>query len=460
MSRLVVVSNRVGPVKDTARAGGLAVALVDALKARGGIWYGWSGRTDPSADTRIAMQSTGNLTRATLDLTEADYQDYYNGFANRCLWPLFHYRLDLTHFDRRYYDGYLRVNAKFARGLYPLLQGGDLVWVHDYHFLALGNELRRMGASQPIGYFLHIPFPSREVLATLPNADMLVRGLFACDVVGFQTTADVERFQEYVIHEADGIVDGERLTAYGRTIVARAFPIGIDTAGFARMAATAREARSQCDRMRAVLRDRIQIIGVDRLDYTKGLPERFQAFEHMLETYPDTHGRVVYMQIAPPSREQVAEYIQIRRELESLSGHINGRFSEFDWMPLRYINRAFGRRPLAGLYRASKIGLVTPLRDGMNLVAKEYVAAQDPEDPGVLVLSRFAGAAGQMREAMVVNPYDTQGVADALQQARFMPLEERRERHHALMQGLLREDVAWWRDQFLDVLSRVEGGRG
>ena len=453
MSRLVVVSNRVGPVRDAARAGGLAVALVDALKARGGLWYGWSGETNNRDGGGIKVEDVGQLSLATADLTEDEYEDYYNGFANRCLWPLFHYRIDLTAFDRRYYEGYRRVNAKFASGLYPLLREDDTIWVHDYHFLAFGNELRQMGAEQAIGFFLHIPFPSPEVLATLPNHDALVRGLFAYDVLGFQTSRDLERFCDFVVREAGGHVEGDRVTCFGRTIIARAFPIGIDTEGFAKMASDSEDARRQYEKAVRSLRGRAQMIGVDRLDYTKGLPERFQAFERLLDDYPDARGELVYLQIAPTSRGDVEAYREMRQELEGLSGHINGQYGEFDWTPLRYINRAFARRSLAGIYRASKIGLVTPLRDGMNLVAKEYVAAQNPEDPGVLILSRFAGAVYQMPEAITVNPYDIKEVADAIQNARYMSIEERKERFQALFKGLQREDVAYWRDSFLSTLE-------
>ena len=452
MSRLVIVSNRVGPVRDAARAGGLAVALVDALRARGGLWYGWSGDTN-NQSAGVKVEQAGALQLATADLTEDEYDDYYNGFANRCLWPLFHYRIDLTAFDRRYYEGYRRVNAKFASGLFPLLRKDDTIWVHDYHFLAFGNELRQMGAEQAIGFFLHIPFPSPEVLATLPNHDALVRGLFAYDVLGFQTSRDLERFCDFVVREAGGHVEGDHVTCFGRTIIARAFPIGIDTDGFAKMAAESEDARRQHEKAVRSLRGRAQMIGVDRLDYTKGLPERFQAFERLLDDYPDARGELVYLQIAPTSRGDVQAYREMRQELEGLSGHINGQYGEFDWTPLRYINRAFARRSLAGLYRASKIGLITPLRDGMNLVAKEYIAAQNPEDPGVLILSRFAGAIYQMPEAIAVNPYDIKEVADAIQNARYMSLEERRERFQALFDGLKRDDVAYWRDSFLATLE-------
>ena len=456
MRRLVCVSNRVGPVNDVGRAGGLAVALVEALKAYSGIWYGWSGKLDNQTGTRLSMESAGELTLATLDLSETEHQDYYNGFANRCLWPLFHYRIDLTAFDRQYYQGYLRVNSKFAQGLFPLLKPDDLIWVHDYHFLVFANELRRMGATQPMGFFLHIPFPSKEVFATLPNHDALVRALFAYDVLGFQTEADVERFADYVVGEEGGTRDGDRISAFGRTIQAKAFPIGIDTDAFAETAATAPEAIRQYNAMVNMLQGRTQVIGVDRLDYTKGLPERFQAFQRLLEDYPETRRRMTFLQIAPPSREQVEEYQDIRHELEGMTGHINGLYGEFDWTPLRYINRPFARRALAGLFRASKIGLITPLRDGMNLVAKEFVAAQDPEDPGVLILSRFAGAARQMHSSLIVNPYDIKGVADALQVARYMPIEERKDRFDDLMRGMKADDVAHWRDQFITALTNCD----
>lgn len=455
MSRLVVVSNRVGPVKDAARAGGLAVALVEALKSRGGLWYGWSGKVDERGSDKASAEEVGKLSLATVDLSPEEHDAYYNGFANRCLWPLFHYRIDLTAFDRRYYEGYRRVNAKFAHVLYPLLRSDDTIWVHDYHLLAFGNELRQMGAEQPMGFFLHIPFPAREVLAALPHHDAMVRGLFAYDVLGFQTEQDCERFRDYVVREAHGTVSGDIVLCFGREVTVRAFPIGIDAGDFARIAASDKDARKQHDKVLKDLNGRTQIVGVDRLDYTKGIAERFQAYERLLLDYPETRREVSYLQIAATSRGEVSEYRQMREELDGLSGHINGTFGDFDWTPLRYLNKPLSRRSLAGLYRASKIGLVTPLRDGMNLVAKEYIAAQDPEDPGVLILSRFAGAYYQMPEAIIVNPYDIKGVADALQIARYMSLQERRERFEALMKRLKDEDVAHWRDEFLAALADV-----
>ena len=452
--RLVVISNRVGPVKAAARAGGLAVALVEALRARGGLWCGWSGKLTEVENERVTIETHGRLSLATADLTQDEYDDYYGGFANRCLWPLFHYRIDLTSFDRGHFSGYSRVNAKFARAFRPLLNGDDQIWVHDYHLIPLAEELRGMGAQQPIGFFLHIPFPSREVLLTLPLGERLIQSLFAYDVIGLQTERDVQRFIDYVVNEFDAQIDGDRLTAFGRTAIVKAFPIGIDVDTFARYAVSGDGLR-QFNKLRTELHGRQLIIGADRLDYTKGLPDRFHAFAALLEAYPETHGRLEYMQVAPISRGEVPEYAAIRSELEGLAGHINGQYAEIDWQPLRYINRSYSRPALAGIYRAAHIGLVTPLRDGMNLVAKEYVAAQDPADPGVLVLSRFAGAAKQMSAAIIVNPYDVYAVAEALQRALRMPLDERRNRHAELFAGLKDYDISRWREEFLATLNRT-----
>jgi len=456
-SRLIVVSNRVGPVSDSARAGGLAVALVDALRARGGVWFGWSGSRSEHALTNPVMRYHARLSLATLPLSDDDYNEFYRGFSNSSLWPLFHYRIDLTTFDRQQFHGYLRVNHRFARTLTGLLRKDDTVWVHDYHFLAMAEELRRKGCAQRIGFFLHTPFPAPEVLITLPVHDRLVRAMFGYDLIGFQTEADRRCFARYVVDEAGGTEhDDGTLTAFGRTLTARAFPISIDTDAFARMARE-KEAQSHLARMRDLLQGRAQVVGVDRLDYSKGLPQRVLAFRQLLVSYPENRGAVSFLQIAPRSRADVSQYRNIRAELEGLAGSINGEFGNYDWTPIRYLGRAFSRRALAGIYRASRVGLVTPLRDGMNLVAKEYVAAQSARNPGVLVLSRFAGAASQLREALIVNPYDVQGVADALQRALNMPLEERRERWQALMKGLRTQDVAAWTESYLAALGHGQG---
>ena len=456
MSRLILVSNRVAIPKPGGQpAGGLAVALNGALHDYNGIWFGWSGRIGGSDTTKVEMLERDNARFALIDLPQVDFDEYYNGYANRSLWPLCHYRTDLVVYDRRFRRGYVRVNNRFAHALAPLLEPDDRIWVHDYHLINCGEELRRMGCEQQMGFFLHIPFPTPQVLLTLPDHEAIVRGLFAYDLVGFQAESDLLALQQYVLHEAGGEVhDDGRLTAYGRTIRAEVFPIGIDTDNFMEMLESD-TARNHYQRMQRSLNGREMIIGVDRLDYSKGLPQRMESFERLLESYPENRSRVSLVQIAPPSREDVPEYNDIREELESLTGRINGRFAEFDWVPIRYLNRGLSRAALAGLYRAARIGLVTPYRDGMNLVAKEYVAAQDPEDPGCLVLSRFAGAAPQLREgAFIVNPYDTDEIVDAIQRGLRLPLEERRHRWESMMHTVREHDVLWWRDAFVRSLGR------
>jgi trehalose 6-phosphate synthase len=455
--RLVAVSNRVALETRKPDSGGLAVAIHAALENHGGIWFGWSGQVEDEADGPPKCIECGPLTYATIDLSRQDYNEYYLGFANRVLWPLFHFRGSLVDYSRRAFAGYLRVNRRFARALAPMLTPQDLVWVHDYHLIPLGRELRRIDLSQPIGFFLHTPFPPAELLRVLPNHRDLVEALCAYDLVGFQTKSDLHGFRDYLVRSAGAEDLGHGvLRAFGRIVRAQVFPIGIDTAKIAAQAAAADGTR-QMQRLGQSLRERTLMIGVDRLDYSKGLPARFLAFEQLLETYPETRSRIVFMQIAPPSRSEVPEYQEIRRNLAAVAGHINSRYGEFDWTPLRYINKSFNHKVLTGFFRASRIGLVTPLRDGMNLVAKEYVASQPAADPGVLVLSCFAGAAQEMGEAVLVNPHDVEGMAEAIQQGLIMPLGERRERWTAMMATIERNDITAWRESFLGVLSAIGG---
>jgi trehalose 6-phosphate synthase len=454
LSRLIIVSNRVADLEAQVQSGGLAVALGDALRTVGGIWFGWDGKLAAESEpARVSLNVNGAVTTATIPMTERDYEEYYLGFANKVLWPVCHYRLDLVQFEPAYFEGYKRVNRAFATALAPLLAPDDIIWAHDYHLISFASELRALGAKQRIGFFLHIPFPPPELLQAIPTHEWLVEALFQFDVIGFQTENDVSNFHRFIENHAHGeILDGGRVRAYGRTVIARAFPIGIDVDEFANAAQTA-EAASQIERLNRRTVVRSHIIGVDRLDYTKGLPERFKAFRKFLEMHPEHWKAVTLMQIAPPTRIEVEAYANIREELEGLSGAINGEFGDFDWTPLRYVHRAMPRDTLAALFRGSEVGLVTPLRDGMNLVAKEYVAAQDEEDPGVLVLSKFAGAAEELEEALIVNPYDIDDMANAMQSALRMPLEERKERHSALISRIRRHDVAYWRRSFLEVLA-------
>ncbi len=457
MSRLVIVSNRVADLDNQVQSGGLAVALGDALRSIGGIWFGWDGNVvDEGTPIEVKRTVQNDVTVATIPMTDRDYEEYYLGFANKVLWPVCHYRLDLVQFEAGYLDGYRRVNKGFATALAPLLRPDDLVWAHDYHLISFGEELRVLGARQRLGFFLHIPFPPPELLQAVPAHNWLIEALFQFDVIGFQTTIDLGNFRRFVAEHVGGkVFDDGRMTAYGRTIIARSFPIGIDVDDFAAAARTP-EAASQIERLNRRTVVRSHIIGVDRLDYTKGLPERFKAFRKLLELHPEHGKTVTLMQIAPPTRIEVEAYANIRTELEGLSGSINGEFGDFDWTPVRYVHRSMPRDTLAALFRGSEVALVTPLRDGMNLVAKEYVAAQNEEDPGVLILSKFAGAAEELREALIVNPYNIDDMANAMQIALRMPIEERKERHAALLRRIKTHDVASWRKNFLEVLcSRV-----
>ncbi|MFN4088221.1 MAG: alpha,alpha-trehalose-phosphate synthase (UDP-forming) [Alphaproteobacteria bacterium] len=456
MSRLIVISNRVARVTEgKTAAGGLAVAMLAALRATGGIWFGWSGEAKASPPEAPHIHRVGRITYATMDLATQDLEDYYNGFANGTLWPLFHYRVDLMHYARAHFAGYRRVNSLFARKLAPLLKSDDTIWIHDYHLIPMGEELRRAGIANRIGFFLHTPFPAYEILTTLPQHETLLRALCAYDLVGFQTDNDLAAFKDYIRLEARGeALPGGVFRAYGRTFRAAAFPIGLDTDTVEAQAAEAAHNR-HTERLRASLVGRALIIGVDRLDYSKGIPERLLAFEHLMNAYPANRGRVTLMQIAPPSRTDVQKYTDLRERLEHIAGSINGRFAEFDWMPVRYLNKGFNRRTLTGFLRTAAVGLVTPLRDGMNLVAKEYVASQDPQDPGTLILSRFAGAARELSAALIVNPHDYEGVADALQRALDMPVGERRERWEEMIALLRRNDITAWRRHYIETLEAI-----
>ena len=454
MSRLVVVSNRVPLPTENARAGGLAVALGSAMEETGGLWFGWSGKRVRGQSGERHVERAGNVTYVTIDLTWVDFEAYYNGFANRTLWPLLHFRMDLVDYNRATWAGYTHVNALFAERLADELRPDDTIWVHDYHLIPLAQRLRERGVTNRIGFFLHVPMPSSDILAALPAHRDVFAALSAYDLVGFQTGRDLERFQDYVRLFGGGkvIARGELENADGRRFRAGAFPISIDTQGIARQAQAAMR-KTVVQRLHTSLTERAMAIGVDRLDYSKGLPERFRAFERYLDGHPELRGSLTFLQIAPPSRGEVPEYQQLRRTLEGLAGHINGLHASPDWTPVRYVNRNFPHDVLTGFYRIADICLVTPLRDGMNLVAKEYVAAQDPDDPGVLVLSRFAGAASELPEALLVNPYDVDGVAEAIAAARTMPLEERRARWRAMMDTLERHDISAWRRSYLDALA-------
>ncbi len=455
MNRLIVISNRVtAPKGSTAGAqGGLAVALAAALRDRGGMWFGWSGEQTDQFNGHINFQRNQGVTTATVDLEEQDVQEYYDGYANRTLWPLFHYRIDLAEYERDFAGGYKRTNQRFADTVRPLIEPDDVIWIQDYHMFPLGAELRARGCANRIGFFLHIPWPPRRLLGTLPNARELVESLFAYDLIGFHTEEWLESFCDFARHDMGATIENNIARLGDREVELIACPIGIDAVEFAEMSKSV-PARLAYRRMRDSADGRDMIVGVDRLDYSKGLEERFLGYERFLNEHPEERKEVFLLQIAPPSRVSVESYQRIRQSLEGLSGRINGAYADVDWVPIRYVNQGYPRDHLAGIYRAAKIGLVTPLRDGMNLVAKEYVAAQDPEDPGVLVLSRFAGSAEQMADALLVNPYSAEEVSDAIYQALRMPRDERVRRWETLMAGVQAQDVTWWAKTFLTALER------
>lgn len=450
--RLVVVSNRVAVPKKSA-PGGLASALQAALQDRGGLWFGWSGRLSEKTASEVHHVEEGNVEYATVDLSHADHDAYYTGFANGALWPLLHYRPDVVDYQRSHLAGYMRVNEIFAARLKELVRPTDTLWIHDYHLIPLASILRRLGLKNRIGFFLHTPLPAAGLLIALPNHRQLLETLASYDLIGLHTSRDLRMLEDYFLHEAGAAMrmGGKLRMPDGRVFQAASFPISIDTAQIEDMARES-VASPQIVELQDSIAAQALIIGVDRMDYSKGLPQRFSAYARLLERDPDLRRKVTFMQIAQPSRGEVREYRQIRRELERKAGHINGKYAAPHWLPLRYINKSFPRNVLTGYYRSARVGLVTPLRDGMNLVAKEYVASQDPADPGVLVLSRFAGSAEELTEALLVNPADTEEVADALLQALGMPQRERRKRWASMMEVLRANDITHWRTSFLKAL--------
>jgi trehalose 6-phosphate synthase len=453
--RLIIASNRTASPGEP-KVGGLAVAIWEALKERGGgVWFGWSGETVERETRGVRLFAEDTVDFALADLTDAEYDGYYLGYSNRALWPVFHYRVDLAHFDEHEFAAYEEVNRRFGRLLAQFTRPDDTVWIHDYHFLLMGQEMRQSGWEGPMGFFLHIPFPAPEIFTSLPQHQRIARALCAFDLLGFQTDRDRANFLRYLteVGKATELPDG-RISAFGRTLVAQAFPIGIDPDEIVNLA-EGEEGQSAAQRLGRIIDQRALVLGVDRMDYSKGLPQRMAAFGRMLDDHEHTRGRVSFLQIAPPSRSDVDAYQDLRNELDQLSGQINGDYGDLDWVPIRYIARGYPRGMLSGIYRLSRVGLVTPLYDGMNLVAKEFVAAQNPQDPGVLVLSEFAGAAEQLEGSILVNPHDIAATADAIYQGINMSLDERIERWKTMDEGVRTQSIAWWRKSFLAALETV-----
>ncbi len=460
VARLIVISNRVAVPESASEssAGGLAVAVQAALSGRDGIWFGWSGRVTEDPEHEATVRKVGSTTYVVLDLAPGDFNEYYNGFANRVLWPILHYRLDLAEFNRSDLSGYQRVNNYFAESLSKILRPDDVVWVHDYHLMPLARLLRERGYENRIGYFLHVPCPPPDILTALPKHREIVGALTAFDLIGLQTENDCDNLGRYLVRQgAVRTPDLHRLEAGGRIVTLGAFPVGIETAKFEKMARRA-AATSLIKETAGSLAGRAMVMSVDRLDYSKGLPNRMDAIERFLTTYSDWRGRVTFLQIAPKSRAGIQEYADIDRQVSTLAGQINGSHGDVTWTPIRYVNRAYSRAALAGLYRLARVGLVTPLRDGMNLVAKEYVAAQNPLDPGVLVLSQFAGASDELDGALIVNPHEPEAVAAAIRFALEMPLDARKARFERMMAVLRANDIHSWTARFLSALDRTRAG--
>jgi trehalose 6-phosphate synthase len=434
--RLLVVSNRL-PVSSggrTREVGGLVSAIAPALARHGGLWLGWSGQErEPGL---IVRPDPDDPSRAQFDYPPGWRRTYYGGFCNRGLWPLLHGFQWRARFVDDEWQAYRDANAAYARLVHEVASPSSTVWVHDYQLLLAARELRRRGHDGPIGLFLHVPFPPRDDFETCPWAGELIDGMLAYDVIGFQTARWRDNF-------ASGVADlrGTRLGV---------FPVGIDPSTFEDAAGDGDV--DDVARLRASLRDRKLVLGVDRLDYSKGIPERLEAFARMLEINPGWRGRASFVQVSVPSRSDVPEYAELRQRVENVVGRINGEYGEADWVPVRYLYRSYEHRTLAQLYRIADVAMVTPLRDGMNLVAKEFVASQDDANPGVLLLSKFAGASEEMRDALLTNPYHRDGMAADLARALEMPLEERRSRHRRLRAIVHRTTASAWAEQFIGAL--------
>ncbi len=444
--RLVVVSNRT-PAHVAGRhrqVGGLVSALQPALENADGVWLGWSG-IESDAPPALTVDDESRPVRASIDLPPSWRKHYYNGFCNRALWPLLHGFPSRVQCRDEDWHAYKHVNEELAKHAGDLVTRDGVIWVHDYHLLLVARALRQRGYAGPIGLFVHVPFPGPDVFENLPWAHEILAAMQDFDLIGFHTEQWAENFR--MCQRASG----QQLTR-GRTPTIAVLPIGIDAQAFR---PTGDALASDVAGLRSALGPRRLVLGVDRLDYSKGIPERLRGFESLLERYPEWRSRVSLVQISVPSREEVPEYGELRSQVEKLVGRINGRFGEADWVPVRYLYRSYDHHVLAQLYRLADVALVTPLRDGLNLVAKEFVAAQDPAAPGVLVLSRFAGAAAELTSAVLTNPFHAEGLAADLDAALRMPLEERQHRHGLLAAAVAETSAERWASEFLGKLRRV-----
>ncbi len=456
LASLLVISNRL-PVADTSfsnerarNVGGLVAALEPALAARDGLWLGWSGQACGERGA-LAIDRRERPARACFDFEPRWRELYYNGFSNRSLWPLFHGMPGQARYLDEEWDAYVEVNDVFADAAAKVAARDATIWVHDYHLLLVGMALRRRKVGKKLGFFLHIPFPPLDLFETIPWAPELLDGLLAFDLLGFHTRRYAANFIACACAMGGAIPMTGGVRIGHRIIRAAHFPLGIDPGPFEDSGIP--EHHAEITELEAALHGRKLVLGVDRLDYTKGIPERLEAFARMLDMFPSWRTRVSMVQVAVPSRADVPEYAEQRRAIETLVGRIHGEYGETDWVPVHYLYRSYERGHLARLYRAAHVGFVSPLRDGMNLVAKEYVAAQDAEDPGVLLLSKFAGAAEGMPDALLTNPYHIDGMARDLSRALSMPYDERMRRHTNLLEGVHATMSMDWAESFLSALE-------
>ena len=434
--------------------GGLVSAVKPTMERYGGIWLGWTGSSTQRRGTHEpTISDLGAVQLATIDLAEDEASMYYTGYSNRTLWPLLHSfpgRVVIRHDTYRFYR---RINKRFADALFSILKPGDQVWIHDFHLFHVGLELRQLGWTGSIGFFLHVPFPAHDIFSILPWAKETLEALLHYDLVGVHTERYLRNLHDTLDWELGGSLDSRGVYSNkGLSSKLGVYSIGIEPSIFQREASRMGQRLTEEISLSEDPNHRL-IIGVDRLDYSKGIPHRLRAFERMLEHHSHLRGKVTYVQISSPSRTRIPEYIQEKEHVERLVGQINGRFSDANWVPVRYLYRSYPQNELAGFYHDADVGMVTPLRDGMNLVAKEFIAAQGQENPGVLVLSQFSGAASSMLDAVIVNPYDIDGTAEATYRALRMPLAERQASNKTLMEGVFQNDASAWSTSFLNDLK-------
>jgi trehalose 6-phosphate synthase len=463
---LVIVSNRLpyalargegGEWRVERGTGGLVTALRPILRDRGGKWIGWAGATseelsDPSALLADAHRRFG-YDLVPVPLTESERDGFYSGFSNEIVWPLFHDLIPLANFDPSYWAAYETVNERFADAVVKAASPDDFVWVHDYHLMRVGTALAARGAGLRAAFFLHIPFPPLDVFLKLPWRFQVLNSLLDYDLVGFQTVRDRRNFVQCVRLLLPHVRVSGRGAVWSmrsghRDLRVGSFPISIDFADFERRA-EGPECAAGAAELKASLGGRRIVLGIDRLDYTKGLPQKLEAFRTMLRRHPALQGTVTLIQVVVPSREDIPRYQEHKTLVDRMVGDINGEFTRGGWTPIRYVHRSLEGARLSAYYRAADVALVTPLKDGMNLVAKEYCASR-VEGDGVLVLSEFAGAAAELqRGALLVNPFDVQGMAEALRSALSMPEGERRARFRKLRRTVREHDIHRWLDTFL-----------